>query len=381
MTSRERVLKAFNHEEADRIPIHDGPWAATIKRWRAEGLPTDISPAEHFGFEIVRLLDADTTPRFPVQLVEEYEEYEVHTTPYGGLRRDHKDYSTTPEIIDYPCKNREDWERIKERLVPDRDRVDWEGKWIKDTAQDERGGESVFEADRVEWRRGLNGCRKAREDGLFVAYNASVGYDKIQHYVATDRLLIAIATEPQWVRDMYETDADLVIEMFKIMKEGGYQFDGVWLGCDLGYRNGLLFSPQHYNEQLRPTFRRLFDFFHGEGLPVILHSCGNVRELIPYFIEDGLDCLQPLEVKAGMDLLELKREFGDKLAFMGGIDVRSMADPDPTVIEKEISAKIPEAKKGGGYIYHSDHSVPNNVSLEQYRRVIELVQKYGTYNV
>jgi uroporphyrinogen decarboxylase len=110
------------------------------------------------------------------------------------------------------------------------------------------------------------------------------------------------------------------------------------------------------------------------------NSCGNVKELIPYFIEDGLDCLQPLEVKAGMNLLELKREFGDKLAFMGGIDVRAMANPDPRVIEKEISGKILEAKKNGGYIYHSDHSVPNNVSLKQYLRVIKLVQEYGTFN-
>jgi uroporphyrinogen decarboxylase len=206
-----------------------------------------------------------------------------------------------------------------------------------------------------------------------------VGYDRIQSYVATERLLTAIATEPDWVRDMYETDADLAIEMFKIMKEGGFQFDGVFLGCDLGYRNGLLFSPKHFDEQLRPTFRRLFDFFHGEGLKVLLHSCGNVKELIPFFVEDGLDCLQPLEVKAGMDLLALKREFGDKLALMGGIDVRAMADPDPTVIEKEIKTKIPAAKEGGGYIYHSDHSVPNNVSLEQYRRVMDLVREYGTY--
>lgn len=140
MTSRERVLNALNHEEVGWIPIFDVPWLATIKRWREEGLPTDVSPAEHFGYEIIRLFDADSTPRFTIRIVEENDEYEVHTTPFGELRRDHKDYSTTPEIIDYPCKNREDWERIKERLVPHRDRVDWEGKWIKDNAQDERRG-------------------------------------------------------------------------------------------------------------------------------------------------------------------------------------------------------------------------------------------------
>jgi uroporphyrinogen decarboxylase len=231
----------------------------------------------------------------------------------------------------------------------------------------------------MEWRRGLTGCHQAREDGLFTTYWSMIGYDKIQHYVATEQLLIAIATEPDWIRDMYETDATLTIEMYKIMKQGGFQFDGVWLTCDLGYRNGLLFSPYHYDQQLRPTIRRLIDFFHKEGLRVILHSCGNVKELIPYFIEDGLDCLQPLEVKAGMDLIELKKEFGEKLTFMGGIDVRSMAEDDPNIIENEIKSKIETAKQGGGYIYHSDHSVPNNVSLKKYQQVIDLAKKYGAY--
>lgn len=114
-------------------------------------------------------------------------------------------------------------------------------------------------------------------------------------------------------------------------------------------------------------------------MPVILHSDGRILEFIPYFIEEGLTCLQPLEVKAGMDLIELKREYGDSLAFMGGIDVRAMAHPDPQVIEEEIRAKFEVAKQGGGYIYHSDHSVPNNVSLAQYQRVMELVRTYGEY--
>jgi len=110
-----------------------------------------------------------------------------------------------------------------------------------------------------------------------------------------------------------------------------------------------------------------------------LHCCGNVRPLIPDLIDAGVDCLQPLEVKAGMDLVELKREYGQDLAFMGGIDVRAMSNPDPQVIEREIAAKISAAKMGGGYIYHSDHSVPNDVSFAQYCRTLELVKKYGAY--
>lgn len=153
----------------------------------------------------------------------------------------------------------------------------------------------------------------------------------------------------------------------------------MFLGCDLGYRNGLLFSPHHYDQQMRPTFRKLVHYFKEQGLPVILHSDGCVKQLIPRFIEDGLSCLQPLEVKAGMDLIQLKKDFGEKLAFMGGIDTRAIAHPDPRVIEREISTKISFAKKGGGYIYHSGHSVPHNVSFEQYKRTLSLVRQHGTY--
>ncbi len=378
MTSRERVLMALRHEEADRVPIHDAPWASTVQRWHKEGLPEDPPPAEYFDFEIVTF-GADTTPRFPVKVIEETEDYIVNTTAYGGLRRDRKDYASTPEIIDYPCKSRDNWEKLKDRLAPDASRVDWDGGWLSGSAEDERSDESLLETGRTEHRRGLPGNKKARQQGKFTCYGCAIGYDKIQSYVASEQLLMAIATDQNWVRDMYETDAKLALQMYEIMRDGGFEFDAAWAFCDLGYRNGLLFSPQHYEETLRPTFQRVFDYFQAEGLPIILHSCGNVEELIPYFIEDGLNCLQPLEVKAGMDVVKLKEQFGDRMAFMGGIDVRAMADPDPSLIEEEIRTKITAAKQGGGYIYHSDHSIPDNVSFDQYTRVLELVRKYGAY--
>ena len=142
MTARERMLMALNHEEPDRVPIHDSPWVSTIERWHAEGLPREVNPAEHFDYEMV-VFGADTSPRFPVDVVEEDEEYIVRTTPFGGLRRDHKDYSSTPEIIEWPCKSRDDWEEMKERLAPDRDRVDWNGEWLAGSAEDQRGVDMV----------------------------------------------------------------------------------------------------------------------------------------------------------------------------------------------------------------------------------------------
>jgi uroporphyrinogen decarboxylase len=352
MIPRDRVKTALQHHEADRIPIHDSPWGATVDRWRTEGLPSGIPPSDYFGFELTGF-GADTSPQFLTEVLSEDAEYIVERNSYGGIRKNHRDLSTTPMVIDYSCKSREDWEKIKPRLKPSDYRVDWVS--------------------------GLQSFNRERSRGRFLTYNATVGYDKIQKYVATERLLRAVIQEPDWVVDMYRTDTELVTEMCERMIRGGFKFDGAFIYCDLGYRGGLFFSPKHYEEQLHPVFKELCKYFHSKEMPVILHCCGKVKDLIPYFIEEDIDCLQPLEVKSGMDLIELKEKYGGKMCFMGGIDVRLMALDDPKPIEEEIREKITVAKEGGGYIYHSDHSVPKNVSFKQYKHVIELVKKYGSY--
>lgn len=352
MTPRKRMQMALAHQEADCVPIHDSPWAATITRWRGEGMPDFVPCDEYFGYHL-RGFGADTSPMYPVRVLERTPEYIVETTNTGGVRRNHRDYSTTPELIDYGVKSREDWEAARRRMRPSVTRVDW-----------------------VALKYGYD---RARADDLFVTYNAITGYDGCQSYIRSDELLPLMLTDPDWIRDMVETLADMAIEMARIIMREGYQFDAAFLFNDMGYRNAPFFSPKVYREIIKPADKRLFDFFHAQGMPVILHSCGNVAPLIPDLLDVGLDCLQPLEVKAGMDVLALKKEYGQDLALMGGIDVRAMADPDPAAIEREIASKIPVAMKGGGYIYHSDHSVPNNVSFAQYCRTLELVRQYGRY--
>lgn len=377
ISSRERVQAALSFDEADRIPISDSVWPATVTRWRQEGLPSSLTPAQYFGYEIVGF-SADTSPRFPIRILDEDAESVTQTTPFGQVRRDLKTYASTPEIVDYPCKSVHDWQDVKQRLAPAQDRVDWLGEWVGKWPGEKRV-DSVFAGSKgLRWR-GLPGNRQARSAGMFITYNAAVGYDKAQYYVRSDQLLMAMVTDPDWIRDIYATDADLVIETCEAMLQGGFEFDGAFLTCDLAYRNGLLFSPRLYELLLRPVLRRLLAYFNDRHMPVILHTDGRVHDLIPYFVQDGLACLQPLEVKAGMDLVDLKGTWHKKLSFMGGIDVQAMAAADPALIEKEIRRKVPVAKRGGGYIYHSDHSVPDNVSLAQYERTLALVRAYGQF--
>ena len=94
MNSRERFLAALKHEEADRVPMHDSPWAATIKRWREEGLTTETSPAEYYGFGMVRF-EADTSPQFPVRIIEEDEEYILRVHRDGRLMHEERFFAET----------------------------------------------------------------------------------------------------------------------------------------------------------------------------------------------------------------------------------------------------------------------------------------------
>jgi len=352
MTSRERVLRVLNHQEADRIPIQDVPWDHTLRRWHQEGMPEAVSPADYFGYELYSL-GPDISLQLSEETLEETESFRIYRDSKGAILRSFKDHESTPETLDFTVNSPETWQEHKWRLQWNDTRVNWD---------------ALLQANR-DWRG----------QGKFIQYFAHIGFDWLQRIVGAETLLVAMLQEPDWVEDMMRTLMDLVIRGCEEMLARGFEFDGVYVANDMGYRNGALFSPALYRQFELPQQSRMCDYFTEKGLPVILHSCGNVTEFVPMLIQAGFTCLQPLEVKSGMDLVGLKRKFGDRLCFMGGIDARAMADPDPAVIEAEIANKIPIAKEGGGYIYHSDHSVPSDVSFQQYQRVMELVGQYGAY--
>lgn len=353
MTSRERVGKSLRHERPDRVAIHESFWEATTNAWRQQGLSADKSPDDYFGTEI-RTIGVDNSFGYPWQEVERTEEWVVARDSWGVLTRNWLDHRSTPELLDFAIKSKADWDREKSRLAPDPARVDWE------SVRRERAA--------------------LREQGKFVCLSAIPGYEATWRKIGPEALLMAIAEDPEWVCEMYEYDAEMVIGLAKLYVEQGLEFDGAWLWDDLAYKNGPLFSPKAYREQLLPSHKRMNDYFHSQGWPVILHSCGNITSLVPSMIEAGFDCLQALEVKAGVDLGGLVRDYGRELCFMGGVDVRGLFAEEEGEMEREVRAKLAIGMASpGGYVFHSDHSIPPQVSFERYGKVIELVRRVGVY--
>ncbi len=350
MTSRDRVAMALRHQRPDRVPIFECFWDATIERWRKEGLPEGVSPDDYFGLDLA-LMELDNTFGFEQQVVEQTDEYVIERDGWGYLKRNWRDRRSTPELLDFAVASRADWDRLKARLVPEVSRID------------------LVAARAVQ--------TKARAAGRFLCLEAMTGYDVVWRKTGVERALMAIAEDPSWVMEMYEYDVNMIIGMADLFLAHGLDFDGAWLYDDLAYRSGPLFSPRAYREQLLPYHRRLTDYFHALGKPVILHSCGNIVPIARDLVEAGFDCLQPLEVKAGCDLASMVKEYGNSVCFMGGVDVRALWASE-TEMEQEVVGKLAIGLSSpGGYVFHSDHSIPPQVSMARYATVTEIVREQG----
>jgi uroporphyrinogen decarboxylase len=149
----------------------------------------------------------------------------------------------------------------------------------------------------------------------------------------------------------------------------------------MGFKGKPFMSPAMYRAIMLPGHRRLFDFAHSLGRKVIVHSCGYVEPLVPGLVEAGMDCLQAMEVKAGMDMPRLFEQFGDRLAFFGNIDVREIASNDRDRIRAELDHKVPPMlQRGGGYILHSDHSIPPDVDHDTYQFFLDYGRELGRHS-
>ena len=352
MTSRERFAATFDHREADRVPIIDDPWGATIERWQREGMPTDVSYVDYFDLDRVGNVSVDNSPRYPVTTVEETDEYRVHTTAWGATLRNWKHAASTPEFMDFTIVDRDSWEAAKARMTPDRDRIPWER----------------LERDAKRWQT----------EGWWVQGNLWFGFDVAHSWiVGTERILMALVEDPQWCVDMFTHELDVCLALMDQVLEAGIHIDVVRWPDDMGYKYNQFFSLATYRDLLKPIHKRAIDWAHERGIRAHLHSCGDINPFVPELVEIGIDALNPLEVKAGMDVVDLKRQWGDQLVLHGGIN--AVLWDQPEAIRAEMERVLPQVKESGGYIFSSDHSVPSSVSREEFASIVELARQLGSY--
>lgn len=351
MTSIERMQNALARKPVDMLPIAISPWGATVQRWLKEGhIQPGEDVCEHFGQDLRTGGWLNSTAKLDFQpiVIEETDETILQLDGNGAKLRRHKLHDSTPEHVDFTVKDRETWEEHAKPYLTelDRRRIPFEGY--------------------------RNARKFAADKQRFFMWAGVAPFEQMHPLCGHEYMLMGMAMDPDWVRDMVNVFADLTIKHLEVLFADEGKPDGMFFYEDMGFKQRPFMSPAMYEEIMQPGHKRLFDYSHSLGCKVVVHSCGYVEPLVPGLIEAGMDCLQAMEVKAGMDLPTLYSRFGDKIAFYGGIDVRKLISNDLAAIDEELTRKItPVIKGGGGYILHSDHSEPPEVDYETMKYFIE----------
>ncbi|MCX5758599.1 MAG: hypothetical protein NTU83_08855, partial [Candidatus Hydrogenedentes bacterium] len=227
MTSYERFRRMYAHEEADRVPVIDGPWSATIERWQLEGMPQHVSFVDYFDLDRTEWIWADNSPRYESKLVEETDAYRIETTSWGVTLRNWKHAASTPEFLDFTIVDWDSWRAAKQRMTPARDRIDWEHL--------------------------RKHYRTWREKGYWIEAGLWFGFDITHSWVCgTQRVLDALLVDPEWCVDMFNHFLDVSIALLDLAWEEGYTFDAVSWCDDMGFKRNQFFSLDTYRKLIKP---------------------------------------------------------------------------------------------------------------------------------
>ncbi len=377
-------------KKAERVAVMDGPWSDSILRWISQGYPTrtvykevgkerwrpddgrwedvtaagdyvePVSPWEHFGYDMTGVGGwFDLHPKRDYsEVLEETDEWEVKRNGSGAALKYWKHKMGTPEHVDFLMTSREIWERDYRPLLLEFDV--------------ERLG------DLDETRKNL---AKARAMGRWAHMGHMFIWEGMRQSMGDVTMYSSLITDPAWIHDFNRVYTDFHKQYYTCLFEHVGLPDGIWMYEDLGYKNGLFASPKVLAELIFPYFKELVDFFHGYDLPVVLHSCGSTAQALPLIVEAGFDALNPMERKAkDNDPFVFAEKYGDKLAFVGGFDVRIWETNDKELIRREIVSYIDGMKaRGARLVFASDHSIPPTVEYDTYRYVLDVYRERMMY--
>jgi len=361
---RERFLRVCNFKDVDRTFNQEmGYWEETLQRWHEEGLPEGIERegetellgygqalAHYFKFDMhwhgksAPIDYGGMRPPFEERVIEEDEETITFQNSQGIICRDRKRMKTIPHYIKFPVETEEDFENIVWRYNPEdpgRYPQDWD-IWVEKF--------------------------KNRTYPLGISISGFFGQPR--NWMGLENLCVAYYENPRLVHRMCEFWLEFNMRLYeRALQDVQFDFAQIWE--DMAYKAGPLISPKLFREFMSPYYRRLVDFLHKHGIKIVLvDTDGRIDELIPLFLEVGVNGLYPIEIAADNDPVEFRKQYPE-LIMIGGVDKRQLSKTRED-IRRELMSKLPYLLERGGYMPGVDHLVPPDVSLDNFKYYTEL---------
>ena len=380
MLPRERVKLALEHKEADRVPILLGGTASKIfegpmrQMMDFYGIPQSELEFRCAGFRytpvcerLFEYLGSDFRIVQPFsyskELLDAQERHGTLETRWGSKFIFNDKEGLWAECGAEPPFKEADFGKLREYQWPRPEKSLTEGLRAEAVRMSENGKYAL-------------GLYRVMEAGIFVT--------TFTYLCGMQNLFVLMLTEEEFVEELLRG----VLETEKafygaVLDEIGDLLDYVEIEDDLGMQDRLMINPDLYRTMIKPLHREFVQFIKGKCAPdtkVMIHSDGAIRQIIPDFIDAGIDILNPVQVgPVGMDLKELKAEYGRDIVFDGGVDVQAPFYGTMQDVKDSVKRAVDALAPGGGYLLGPTHNFSPDIPMEKILTAFEFAKEYGKY--
>lgn len=359
MTSRERILTAFEHNQPDKVPIvelyiNEPSIVRLAKILIPEAVELEAE-RDRFGSERIEVLDLYCLVVKKLGLDATSSNFSIGIEPISEERCRDK-FGTVyylsehgePCPLDGPIKDISDLSGFD--MVSKLEKKDFAGvKHVIDKTEDMSHFVCITDPFKVSWRR---------RGGM-------------------QNLLVDYLTDPELVHGLARISTDFDMAVIDMTVEVGA--DVIVMPGDLAGEDNTIMSPEHYREYIKPYHRELVEHAHKRGVKIVKHSDGNVWPILDDFLEVGFDGIHPIQPQC-MDIGEVKEYLAGKACVLGNIDCRDLlVFGTEEEVEETVRTTIKTAAPGGGYIISSSNSIHPGCKPENYIAMIDAAHKYGVY--
>lgn len=370
MHARQRTMETLRFGHPDRVPlVPGGGRRSTLEAWHKQGLPAEVKNYNEYAYRLAGgkrpwpaggpgfPVNERMIPQFEEKIIEERGDTRIVQDWKGNICEISSEFGVeylrnaidfvTRRWVKCPVETRADWEEMRKRYD-----ATTAGRLPQDAAAL---------------------AARLRDRDWPVTIHFSGPFWQLREWLGFENLCMLLHDDPAWVGEMAAFWTDYVAALLeRTLKE--FTPDMVHLSEDMAYKSFSMISPAMARQYLMPAWKRWGEIVHRAGVPLYaMDSDGFIGELIPLWIESGINVCDPIEVAAGNDLVAFRKQFGRNMAYQGGVDKRAMARGGQA-IEDEI-ARLKPVIDDGGYIPSCDHGVPADVSWPNYVRYVELLAK------
>ena len=393
MSPIERFKKICSFELTDDPFIWSiDSWTATFDRWVSEGMPVkNLDNKKEINAHLLGQEEQNEgifpagairgmgkcnnppwivalDPMFELKILSQDEDYVVEVDYDGTIVRRKKNQDMTiPQYLEYPVKDKKSWIEYKKRLDPF-SRGRWPENW-----------EIMSEDNTTFFLKPEHVGKHWKYRDFPLGMNLLSLFGNLRQYMGIENLSLAIYDNFALVEEMIEWQTYIAMEMVKKVFKAGITLEWVWLWEDMAYNKASLVSPNFVKKYMVPGYKKIVEILKNNNVDALILDCdGNIDELLPIWVDCGINAIYPIERAAGMDPIKMRKQFGKNLVLVGGVDKRELAKGKPE-IDAQVSM-VKELASQSGYLVNCDHNMAPDISYENIVYFINEVRKLNKWD-